>query len=961
MTRKPTYEELERRLFELEKQVANRKAAKALLADDRETLSRILQSMTVPALVINKDHVIIHCNKAFENLTGIPADEFIGTQNQWMTFYPKERPVMADFIVDNAPSEKLTEYYGERLQKSALIEGAYEAEGFFPDLGDEGKWLFFTAAPLIDADGKIIGAIETLQDITERKRADEALRKSEKRLRILLDFVPYPMVVFNLEGKVTYLNPAFAETFGWTFNELRGKRIPYVPPELERETKESIKELFEKNIILRFETKRLTKDGRVLDVIMRGALFTDNEGKSAGELVILRDITKEKRMARVNKALLRISRALPEYPDLGELLDYISEEVKMLLEAEGAVVLLLDEEREELFSLGAAYDDTDAEKKVKEIRFPLDKVVAGKVIKNGEPIIISDASRDGGLYQDRDEELGYETRNLIEVPLTSVDRIIGVLCAINKKEGEFDQSHVELLNLIAGSVALSIENARFSEQLISAYRNNAALLRISTALPKYPDLEELLYYISSEVRRLLDTQGAVVAMMDQESQEMFFLGAAYDDPAIEERLKFTRFPVNQLAAGEVLKSGKPKIISGVSEGDKRYKERDQQFGYETRNLLLVPLKSHDRVIGVLCTVNKKQGDFNRTNTELLSLVAGTVALSIENVRYSEELKRAYMEVTSLNRAKDKVINHLSHELKTPLSVLSPTFNILSKKLKQLPEETWKSTIERGLRNVERLLQIQYQVDDIMQDKHFKTYNVMNILLDECADSLEALVTEEVAEGALVSKVRERIEEVFGPKDLTPKVLELDAFVNLRLDDLKKQFAHREVEIIPCLESTPPLYMPVDPLQKVIDGLVKNAVENTPDQGKIEVAVKRKGEGTELVVHDYGVGITSDAQRRIFEGFFTTQESLHYSSKRPFDFNAGGRGADLLRMKIFSERYNFKIEMSSDRCRFISLDSDVCPGRISDCEFCAGSEDCHASGGTIFTVYFPPVPLSARIS
>ena len=69
MTRKPTYEELERKLFELERETAKPKAAKAHLADDQETLSRILQCMSVPALVINKDHVIIHCNRAFENLT----------------------------------------------------------------------------------------------------------------------------------------------------------------------------------------------------------------------------------------------------------------------------------------------------------------------------------------------------------------------------------------------------------------------------------------------------------------------------------------------------------------------------------------------------------------------------------------------------------------------------------------------------------------------------------------------------------------------------------------------------------------------------------------------------------------------------------------------------------------------------------------------------------------------------
>ena len=104
-------------------------------------------------------------------------------------------------------------------------------------------------------------------------------------------------------------------------------------------------------------------------------------------------------------------------------------------------------------------------------------------------------------------------------------------------------------------------------------------------------------------------------------------------------------------------------------------------------------------------------------------------------------------------------------------------------------------------------------------------------------------------------------------------------------------------------------MPVDVLRKVVDGLIRNAVEATPDEGKIEVVVQKRGGGTELVVTDCGIGITEENQSRIFEGFFTTQETMSYSSKRPFDFNAGGKGADLLRMKIFAERYGFRIGMT----------------------------------------------------
>ena len=140
---------------------------------------------------------------------------------------------------------------------------------------------------------------------------------------------------------------------------------------------------------------------------------------------------------------------------------------------------------------------------------------------------------------------------------------------------------------------------------------------------------------------------------------------------------------------------------------------------------------------------------------------------------------------------------------------------------------------------------------------------------------------------------------------------------------------------------------------VIDGLVRNAVENTPDEGKMEIIVQKRGIGSELIVRDCGVGITEDHQNRIFEGFFTTRETMDYSTKRPFDFMAGGRGADLLRMKIFSERYNFRIEMKSSRCGFIPKTSDICPGRISECEFCKTEEDCYRSGGTTFSLYFPP--------
>ncbi len=929
--------------------------ARSSLKESEKRLSQIVQGLSIAAFVIDEHHVMTHCNKAFVNMTGLSAEALLGTKNQWMTFYPTQRPILADFIVNGASEEEIAAYYTGKYRKSPLIDGAYEVEDFFPNLKGTGKWLFFTAAPLLDEEGHVIGAIETFQDITDRKRAEEALRLSERRQRALLDFEPYPIAVFSLDGHVAYLNPAFAETFGWSLEELEGKRIPFVPPGLEQETREGIKRLYAERIILRFETQRLTQDGRILDVVIRAAVFFESKDEPAGVIVIFRDVTQEKRIARNNEAMLRISIALPEYPDLGDLLSYVNSEVKTLLGTEGAMAVLHDEIKGDLFILGAAYDDRDTQERIEEIRFSMDQLIAGRVIRTGEPIILADTSQERRLHEERDKRLGYRTRNLALVPLKSSDRIIGALCAINKKVGSFDETDLELLNMVAGTVALSIENARFSEDLKKVLRNNEALLRISLALPKHPALEDLIDYVNDEVKRLVNAEGSVVLLVDDKKQEFVVLGAAYDATETKKRIKEIRFPVNQLIAGKVLKTGEPMIVSDTSADRNIHEERDKRLGYKTNNLALVPFRTRERITGVLCAINRKDGDFGQTDIEALNTIAGTVALSIENARVSEELRKAYQEVTSLNRAKDKAINHLSHELKTPIAILSSSLNLLAKRMNALPDDTWKPTLERVKRNLDRILEIQYEVDDIMHEKQQKTHSLLTLLLDQCVEELSSLVAEETGQEPLFQRIKDRIEKSFGPKEAVSKVLHLDQAVKERLDDLKSLFSHREVAVLTQLEPAPPILLPPEVLQKVIDGLIRNAIENTPDEGKIEVAVQKEEQGALLIVRDYGVGIPEEAQKRIFEGFFTTRDTLAYSSKKPFDFNAGGKGADLLRMKIFSERYHFQIRMASTRCKHLPNETDVCPGRISQCPFCSKTEDCHSSGGTVFTVYFPPAP------
>lgn len=645
-------------------------------------------------------------------------------------------------------------------------------------------------------EGKKLGFRGIARDVTDQYETVNALkeaerrykeefdksRKAKKRTKNLLDFVPYPMVIFTPTGNVSYINPAFTQIFGWTLEEVIGRTIPFVPPELKEQTVKDLKRLLKERDHT-IETKRLTKDGRVLDVVIRGQISAEEEEARYGELFIFRDITEQRRLERVNEALFQISSALPKYPRLEDLLDYISGEIKRLLNTEGAVVGLLEKEKGDIHFLGAAYDETSALRKIKTVRHPVEQSISGRAVRTNQPIVVADPAKE-------------------------------------------------------------------------------------------PDFHDGL---------------------------------------------------------------------------------DQAIGFESRNFVVVPLEGREQIVGVLIAVNKKAGVFDHHDTKLLTMIASTVALSVENARFSADLKSAYEEVSGLNRAKDRIINHLSHELRTPASVVLASINMLARKLAAFPPEEWKPTLARARRNLDRILEIQYQVGDIMRDPEYKTYSMLSVLLDQSMDELEALVAEKTGEGGIVQWLRDRIEADFGPKESRPEEIGVDDFVGSRMAALKGEFSHRRIHIRPRLERSPPVCLPGQVLKKVVDGLIRNAVENTPDEGKIAVCVREKGQGVELVVQDYGVGITETDQKRIFEGFFPTQETVLYSSKRPFDFNAGGRGADLLRMKVFAERYHFTLDMASTRCRYIPQKGDMCPGDIQACSACQEVSDCYASGGTTFSLFFTRAP------
>ncbi|HSI49022.1 MAG TPA: PAS domain S-box protein [Ideonella sp.] len=198
-----------------------------------QLLNQIINGGPVATFVIDKDHRVTHWNKACERLTGRLAWEMLGRTEYWRAFYNHERPLLADMIVDGVKLNELKNHYQDAVKPSQELQDAYEGETFFPALkeGEEGRWLFFTAAPLRDPQGELIGAIETLQDVTQRRKAEEELTRHRNQLEQLVEERSAELggtvrqlaafmenspigIMHTMDGQVVHNNQTLAAIFG---------------------------------------------------------------------------------------------------------------------------------------------------------------------------------------------------------------------------------------------------------------------------------------------------------------------------------------------------------------------------------------------------------------------------------------------------------------------------------------------------------------------------------------------------------------------------------------------------------------------------------------------------------------------------------------------------------------------------------------------------------------------------
>ncbi|GAM10881.1 blue-light-activated protein [Geobacter sp. OR-1] len=192
------------------------KNTETALQQQKEFYEKLLDSLSAPTFVIDDGHRVIVWNKACEMLTGLRADEVVGTTGQWKGFYDHERPCLADIVLDG--QEGLLSGLYSQFSRSPLQTDLLMAEGWY-FLRNEERYIFFNAAPIRSATGEIVAVIETLEDITERKRSEDELRT----LSYAITQSPVSIVITSPEGLIEHVNPKFTEVTGYSEQEVIGR------------------------------------------------------------------------------------------------------------------------------------------------------------------------------------------------------------------------------------------------------------------------------------------------------------------------------------------------------------------------------------------------------------------------------------------------------------------------------------------------------------------------------------------------------------------------------------------------------------------------------------------------------------------------------------------------------------------------------------------------------------------
>lgn len=581
-----------------------------LVRRDR-TISQIIEGNTIPTFVIDRDHVVTHWNKAIEKVTGYRAQVIVGTKNHWKAFYQEQKACMADLIVDGADGESIKAFFNGRSRPSSLIKGAYQAEDFFPHMGKSGRWLFFTAAPLIGISGETVGSIETLWDTTEQREAKHKLEELEALEASILDSIHIAVLVLR-ERRIIFANGAVETVFGWRPEELIGKSTEIIYRNHEDYLK--IGTLFyqtlEEHRSFRYEFPCRRKDGRDITCMIR----TSRVGESLKERTIVasyEDITERR---EAEKERIRRERTLSQIIQGSTMPTFVIDTKHVVTHWNKALERLTGYKADDIIGTNRHWKAFYAD----------EKPIMADLIVDKKPQ--QDLKR---YYGERGRESqfieGAYEAELFYPHMGKGGRWLYFTAApIKDPDGDIIAA-IETLWDTTDSKLLQDERENHIRQLSS-------LWEITSALSETLDLEESLRAAVEGIINNLNVDSVGIYLKENGAD----FTVAYSQGYFEDDFKDGKSADVDTVTGEVARTGVTIILEDISINNPPYSNVVLQEGL--KSAAYIPLASKDEVFGVIRISSHVVSHFSDDDKNLLAIISNRIAVAIENARLHHEIK-----------------------------------------------------------------------------------------------------------------------------------------------------------------------------------------------------------------------------------------------------------------------------------------------------------------------------------
>ena len=334
----------------------------------------------------------------------------------------------------------------------------------------------------------------------------------------------------------------------------------------------------------------------------------------------------EERLYRA-ELLLGLSQKIASLNSLDDILNILVEITTREMLAERGSILLNDEATGELYSRVAQGEIK------REIRILNNSGIAGHVFTSGVGEIVTDAYADSRFNKEVDEQTGYHTKSILCAPIrTATNQIIGVSQILNRVEGEFTQSDLELLEAMTSQAAIALESQQFAERMEKSRNQEREFLDVVADVTSEIDLKVILGRVMGEAMRMLQADRSTLFLNDEKTNELFAMVGEGLSTEI-------RLPNHVGIAGTVFTSAQTVNIPHAY-ADLRFNPGfDKQTGYFTRSILCVPVISKEgKVFGVIQCLNKRGGAFTSEDEQRLRAFTSQVAVALENAKLFDDIQ-----------------------------------------------------------------------------------------------------------------------------------------------------------------------------------------------------------------------------------------------------------------------------------------------------------------------------------